>query len=39
MLSNAMQTRCCVVGGGPAGMMMGFLLAFQIAIFIKLFLH
>ena len=27
MLSNAMQTRCCVVGGGPAGMMMGFLLA------------
>ena len=22
-----MQTRCCVVGGGPAGMMLGFLLA------------
>jgi 2-polyprenyl-6-methoxyphenol hydroxylase-like FAD-dependent oxidoreductase len=27
MLSNAMQTRCCIAGGGPAGMMMGFLLA------------
>ncbi len=22
-----MQTQCCVVGGGPAGMMLGFLLA------------
>jgi 2-polyprenyl-6-methoxyphenol hydroxylase-like FAD-dependent oxidoreductase len=22
-----MQTRCCVVGGGPAGMVLGFLLA------------
>jgi 2-polyprenyl-6-methoxyphenol hydroxylase-like FAD-dependent oxidoreductase len=21
------QTRCCIVGGGPAGMMLGFLLA------------
>src|SRR5437868_3329166 len=27
MLSNVMQTRCCVVGGGPAGMMMGLLAA------------
>jgi 2-polyprenyl-6-methoxyphenol hydroxylase-like FAD-dependent oxidoreductase len=24
---NQIQTRCCVVGGGPAGMMLGFLLA------------
>ncbi|WP_461111579.1 FAD-dependent oxidoreductase [Spirosoma jeollabukense] len=24
---KTMQTRCCVVGGGPAGMMLGFLLA------------
>src|ERR1700738_5056486 len=25
--SDALQTRCCIVGGGPAGMMLGFLLA------------
>lgn len=25
--SNTLQTRCCVVGGGPAGMMLGLLLA------------
>ena len=25
--SNATRTRCCIVGGGPAGMMLGFLLA------------
>ena len=24
---HAMRTRCCIVGGGPAGMMLGFLLA------------
>ena len=24
---NQIKTRCCVVGGGPAGMMLGFLLA------------
>ena len=24
---DRMQTRCCIVGGGPAGMMLGFLLA------------
>jgi 2-polyprenyl-6-methoxyphenol hydroxylase-like FAD-dependent oxidoreductase len=24
---NLVKTRCCVVGGGPAGMMLGFLLA------------
>ena len=24
---NVIQTRCCIVGGGPAGMMLGFLLA------------
>jgi 2-polyprenyl-6-methoxyphenol hydroxylase-like FAD-dependent oxidoreductase len=24
---NQIQTRCCIVGGGPAGMMLGFLLA------------
>src|ERR1700760_4714260 len=24
---QALTTRCCVVGGGPAGMMLGFLLA------------
>ena len=24
---TAMQTQCCIVGGGPAGMMLGFLLA------------
>ncbi|HVY57811.1 MAG TPA: FAD-dependent oxidoreductase [Xanthobacteraceae bacterium] len=27
MTSRALSTRCCVVGGGPAGMMLGFLLA------------
>ena len=27
MLDWAVQTRCCIVGGGPAGMMLGFLLA------------
>jgi len=26
-MANAIQTRCVVVGGGPAGMMLGFLLA------------
>ncbi|HKF51266.1 MAG TPA: FAD-dependent oxidoreductase [Candidatus Acidoferrales bacterium] len=26
-MSEAIQTRCCVAGGGPAGMMLGFLLA------------
>src|ERR1700677_40263 len=25
--SNKVQTGCCIVGGGPAGMMLGFLLA------------
>src|SRR6185369_10699844 len=25
--NSPLQTRCCVVGGGPAGMMLGFLLA------------
>ncbi|HXE66395.1 MAG TPA: FAD-dependent monooxygenase, partial [Rhodanobacteraceae bacterium] len=25
--SNACATRCCIVGGGPAGMMLGVLLA------------
>src|SRR6202043_3301648 len=25
--SDLLQTRCCIVGGGPAGMMLGFLLA------------
>ena len=25
--TKKMQTRCCIVGGGPAGMMLGFLLA------------
>jgi 2-polyprenyl-6-methoxyphenol hydroxylase-like FAD-dependent oxidoreductase len=25
--TEKMQTRCCIVGGGPAGMMLGFLLA------------
>ena len=25
----AAQTTCCIVGGGPAGMMLGFLLARQ----------
>ena len=24
---SALTTRCCIVGGGPAGMMLGFLLA------------
>src|SRR5215217_7167840 len=24
---EALSTRCCIVGGGPAGMMLGFLLA------------
>jgi len=24
---ETIRTRCCIVGGGPAGMMMGFLLA------------
>lgn len=27
MNSNTMTTRCCIVGGGPAGIMLGFLLA------------
>ena len=27
MLPDLPQTRCCIVGGGPAGMMLGFLLA------------
>jgi 2-polyprenyl-6-methoxyphenol hydroxylase-like FAD-dependent oxidoreductase len=27
MASKTINTRCCVVGGGPAGMMLGFLLA------------
>jgi 2-polyprenyl-6-methoxyphenol hydroxylase-like FAD-dependent oxidoreductase len=27
MMSNALTTRCCIAGGGPAGMMLGFLLA------------
>ncbi|WP_114943656.1 FAD-dependent oxidoreductase [Microvirga calopogonii] len=27
--SETLQTRCCIVGGGPAGMMLGFLLAWQ----------
>src|SRR5580698_5932809 len=26
-VKNTIQTRCCIVGGGPAGMMLGFLLA------------
>ena len=26
-MTEAIETRCCVVGGGPAGMMLGFLLA------------
>src|SRR5438270_12902037 len=25
--SDAISTRCCIAGGGPAGMMLGFLLA------------
>ena len=27
LLSEKLQARCCIVGGGPAGMMLGFLLA------------
>jgi len=27
MATNTIDTRCCIVGGGPAGMMLGFLLA------------
>jgi 2-polyprenyl-6-methoxyphenol hydroxylase-like FAD-dependent oxidoreductase len=27
MTQNVIDTRCCIVGGGPAGMMLGFLLA------------
>src|SRR6202166_4326278 len=27
MTTASLQTRCCIVGGGPAGMMLGFLLA------------
>jgi 2-polyprenyl-6-methoxyphenol hydroxylase-like FAD-dependent oxidoreductase len=27
MTRNVIDTRCCIVGGGPAGMMLGFLLA------------
>ena len=26
-MNTAIETRCCIVGGGPAGMMLGFLLA------------
>ena len=26
-MNETIQTRCCVAGGGPAGMMLGFLLA------------
>src|ERR1700758_5174363 len=26
-MNTALQTRCCIVGGGPAGVMLGFLLA------------
>jgi len=26
-MSEAIHTRCCIAGGGPAGMMLGFLLA------------
>jgi 2-polyprenyl-6-methoxyphenol hydroxylase-like FAD-dependent oxidoreductase len=26
-MADALNTRCCIVGGGPAGMMLGFLLA------------
>src|SRR5271155_4596758 len=25
-MTNSLQVRCCIVGGGPAGMMLGFLL-------------
>src|SRR5438552_5923428 len=27
MASQSMQVRCCIAGGGPAGMMLGYLLA------------
>jgi NADPH-dependent 2,4-dienoyl-CoA reductase/sulfur reductase-like enzyme len=27
MSATALTTKCCIVGGGPAGMMMGYLLA------------
>src|SRR5207237_1806294 len=27
LMAEVIQTRCCVAGGGPAGMMLGFLLA------------
>src|SRR5580658_212729 len=27
MLTETLETSCCVVGGGPAGMMLGYLLA------------
>src|SRR6266436_1505579 len=27
MNANTLTTKCCIVGGGPAGMMMGYLLA------------
>jgi 2-polyprenyl-6-methoxyphenol hydroxylase-like FAD-dependent oxidoreductase len=27
LLADVIQTRCCIAGGGPAGMMLGFLLA------------
>src|SRR2546430_2414755 len=27
MSANTLTTKCCIVGGGPAGMMMGYLLA------------
>jgi 2-polyprenyl-6-methoxyphenol hydroxylase-like FAD-dependent oxidoreductase len=27
MSANALTTQCCVAGGGPAGMMVGYLLA------------
>ncbi len=26
-MTATLDTRCCIVGGGPAGMMLGFLLA------------
>jgi FAD binding domain len=26
-MTELIQTRCCIAGGGPAGMMLGFLLA------------
>jgi 2-polyprenyl-6-methoxyphenol hydroxylase-like FAD-dependent oxidoreductase len=27
MMTNSVETTCCVVGGGPAGIMLGYLLA------------